>query len=350
MSRKHMRLPNGFGQITELKNRRLRNPFRAMVTVGKPEEGRPICKLLQPVAYFKTYNEAYKALLIYNSSKSVISNLTVKELHDEWFEQYKDGVAIGTVASMNNAWGFVNIKDIKISMVRTSDIRDCIERDEIAGSTKKIMKILLNLMFDYALRMEYIDHNCVSTYKIPKNVTKKLADNYKAHKDYTPDEISMLWEHSSEVTPRLILIQIYSGWRPIELVNLKLENINIKDGYMIGGTKTKSGTNRMVPIHSKIKGLVEEAMTYASSIGLKTLCKSYDAMSYSFKKMKDELNISRDHSLHDGRVTFVTLAKESGVDEYAIKRIVGHSIADLTERVYTRRTFAWLKEEIEKIK
>lgn len=32
---KRRRLPNGFGQISEIKNRNLRKPFRAMVTVGK---------------------------------------------------------------------------------------------------------------------------------------------------------------------------------------------------------------------------------------------------------------------------------------------------------------------------
>ena len=32
---KRMRLPNGFGQISQLKGNNLRKPFRAMVTVGK---------------------------------------------------------------------------------------------------------------------------------------------------------------------------------------------------------------------------------------------------------------------------------------------------------------------------
>ena len=54
--RRHARLPNGFGQITELRGRNLRKPFRVMVTVGVNPEGKPIVKLLQPVAYFKTYN------------------------------------------------------------------------------------------------------------------------------------------------------------------------------------------------------------------------------------------------------------------------------------------------------
>ena len=36
--------------------------------------------------------------------------------------------------------------------------------------------------------------------------------------------------------------------------------------------------------------------------------------------------------------------------DYAIKYMVGHKISGITEKVYTRREFAWLREEIEKIK
>lgn len=36
--------------------------------------------------------------------------------------------------------------------------------------------------------------------------------------------------------------------------------------------------------------------------------------------------------------------------EYALKRIVGHSIKDLTEKTYTKRNIEWLNREIEKIK
>ena len=61
------RLPNGFGQITEIKTGNLRNPFRVMVTVGKNEEGRPICKPLRPQAYFATYNEAYSSFAGFSS-------------------------------------------------------------------------------------------------------------------------------------------------------------------------------------------------------------------------------------------------------------------------------------------
>lgn len=38
------------------------------------------------------------------------------------------------------------------------------------------------------------------------------------------------------------------------------------------------------------------------------------------------------------------------MDEYALKRIVGHSISDITERVYSKRGVEWLKRKIEKNK
>jgi len=49
--RKRMRLPNGFGRITKISNKRLRNPYRVTVTVGTDMNGRPIGKLLKPKAY-----------------------------------------------------------------------------------------------------------------------------------------------------------------------------------------------------------------------------------------------------------------------------------------------------------
>lgn len=67
-----------------------------------------------------------------------------------------------------------------------------------------------------------------------------------------------------------------------------------------------------------------------------------------FLRVMKKIGIS-DHRPHDGRKDFITRAKKAGCDEYAIKRIVGHSISDLTERVYTERDLDWLKKEIKKI-
>ena len=66
--------------------------------------------------------------------------------------------------------------------------------------------------------------------------------------------------------------------------------------------------------------------------------------------IRDELKLNPEHRPHDGRKHFVTAAKKAGVDEYAIKYMVGHKFSDITEKVYTQREFEWLKTEIEKIR
>lgn len=53
-------------------------------------------------------------------------------------------------------------------------------------------------------------------------------------------------------------------------------------------------------------------------------------------------------SVPKNRHTFITKAKESGLNEYILKLIVGHTIKNITERVYTHRELEDLKKEIEK--
>ena len=88
-----------------------------------------------------------------------------------------------------------------------------------------------------------------------------------------------------------------------------------------------------------------DATTHRSNIKL-----TYDKYQKRFTKIIQELNLNPDHRAHDPRHHFVTIAKKYNVNEYAIKYIIGHKIADLTESTYTDRDIEWLKSEIEKIK
>ena len=42
------------------------------------------------------------------------------------------------------------------------------------------------------------------------------------------------------------------------------------------------------------------------------------------------------------------VSEKENVNEYTLKRLVGHHISDVTENVYTDRPISWLREEIEK--
>lgn len=125
-TRKHnrrRRLPNGFGQITEIKNGNLRKPFRVMVTVGKNEEGRPICKPLRPQAYFATYNEAYQALLDFRRNPFDLgSSTTLKDLYERWYKTRIGKVSRFTLARYRTSWDYSSsIQNKRVCEIRISD-------------------------------------------------------------------------------------------------------------------------------------------------------------------------------------------------------------------------------------
>lgn len=349
---KRMRLPNGFGQISEIKGRKLRKPFRAMVTVGKTPEGRPICKTLKPVGYFKTYNEAYSALQEYNKDPFAIDKTcTMDELYKRWFKEYQEkGRSESAITTARLCWEYCrSIYSLQVPLVRVKHMKACIEGNLEKKPTKfyqQKIKILLKQLLDYAIELELVDHNWANDIR---NIEENPANYTVEHRPFADDEIAKLWNSTEEIA-KMTLIQCYSGWRPQELILLKISNVDLTEWSFTGGMKTANGTSRKIPIHTRIRPLVKEAYEKAQETGSEYLFpyRNYDSYRHFFLKAIKRIGID-DHKPHDGRKHFVTMAKKSGCDEYAIKRIVGHSISDLTERVYTERDLDWLRKEIEKI-
>lgn len=229
---------------------------------------------------------------------------------------------------------------------------------------KNQIKSLFNLMLDYALEYELVDRNYSRTFNLSEETIKEIVTVKNKHIPFTDEEMDLLWKHADDkMLVDVLLIQCYSGWRPQELGLLELKNVDLENWTFRGGIKTDAGTDRVVPIHSKIRHLVERKYKEAQELGSlyllnyvnsnarsKNTALTYARYQKGFGMIRDELNLNPEHRPHDGRKHFVTMAKKYGVDEYAIKYMVGHKISDITEKVYTQREFEWLKDEIEKIK
>ena len=373
-SNKRRRLPNGFGQISEIKNRNLRNPFRAMVTVGKTPEGKPICKPLRPESYFATYNNAYAALVEYNKNPYDLEpSITMQELYDKWLPEYEKTVK--STKSVTSAWAYCSgVYKMRVMDIRARHVKGCMEEgvaiirgkeQHPSATMKNQIKSLFNMMLDYALEYELVDRNYSRTFNLTEETVKEIQSVKKEHIAFTDEEMDLLWANiSNKQGIDILLIQCYSGWRPQELGLLELKDVDLENWTFRGGMKTDAGENRVVPIHSRIQDLVlrkyQEAETLGSPYLLnwtdpnnrnkKNLKLTYARYQKALERIRDELKLNPNHRPHDGRTHFVTMAKRYGVDEYAIKYMVGHKISDITEKVYTRREFAWLREEIEKIK
>lgn len=368
------KLPNGFGQISEIKNRNLRNRFRVMVTVGKTSEGKPISKLLKPNAYFKTYNEAYEALVEYNKNPYDLntSSITMTELYEKWSKEYLKTVATSNVRSIQSAWNYCSVLyEMRVADVRAKHLKKCIDGASREGkgkiiqasaNTKSRIKSIFNLMFDYANENDLVEKNYARTFNVSDKILKEVEEVKRGHISFTDKEMEILWKNVDKIPyVDVILIQCYSGWRPQELGLIELNRVDLNNWVFAGGMKTDAGMNRLVPIHSKIRPLIKKRYEEAININSKYLINctdsqrkndikmTYDKYRHRFRSIRDKLNLNPEHRAHDPRKQFITMAKRYNLDEYAIKYIAGHRISDITEKIYTDRTVQWLKDEMEKI-
>lgn len=349
ISTKRKKLPNGFGQISFLKGRNLRKPYRVMITVSKTDLGRPVCKIL---SYHKTYNEAYEALIAYHKDPyKVESNITMKELFEKWKNEYNG--AHSYYLSLKSGWAYCSeIYNIQVKDIRARHIKACLENGIVIRDGKTItpschmqqmIKNILSALLDYAVIYDLVDHNYAKDIDVAKIAERSEPTTKKTHSAFNRDDLKLMQTTDSPLS-KMITVQCYTGMRPQEICKIKRKDLNITDWYMIGGMKTKNGKNRIIPIHEDIREIILEF--YEKSEGKEYLfpLTSYKGYWISFTKFMPN------HLPHDPRKTFVTYAKKSKMDEYAIKRIVGHKISDVTEAVYTERGLDWLHEELQKIK
>ena len=181
-SKKRMRLPNGFGSITQLKQKNLRNSFWVRVCVGRNELGKPILKPLKPRATFPTYNEAYAALVEYNRNPyDLDDDISVKELYDRWTEDYFSTISEAYQRTIRSSWAFCSsIYNMRAKDLRARHIKGCMDegfRIETQGKkkgqqifasagTKARIKSMFNLMLDYALEYEIVPMNYARTFDV----------------------------------------------------------------------------------------------------------------------------------------------------------------------------------------
>lgn len=196
--------------------------------------------------------------------------------------------------------------------IRPNHLESTIKDANVGDATKSRMKSMYNMLYRYALKYDIIDKNYA-----------ELCDGIKVEKlrhktSFTQEEIKQLWQLEEENFPfaDMILFAIYSGFRPIEMTMIKTKDIYLDKGYIIGGTKTAAGKNRVVPIHSKIKKIVENRY----DINNEFLFMDYNMMERKVSKLTYDkyrgrfeevmLMLKTNHTPHETRHSFIIYTKK----------------------------------------
>ena len=189
------------------------------------------------------------------------------------------------------------------------------------------------------------------------------------HFPFSQEELDILWQNSEDRYVQFVLMGIYSGVRPGELLNLKKEDVHLDENYFFIRTAKNENSIRAVPIHKIVKPFYHEWLNINTDSeylinklnGKKLATKSdYNTflISYWNKTLKNLgiLEYTRldgttcQHKPHDIRTTFATRWAEQGLNPVFADKIKGHSTGKISIDVYTKPFIESLLKEINKLK
>lgn len=334
-----MKMPNGYGSVYKLSGKR-RHPWAARKTVGWNDKGQPMYLY---VGYYSTRSEALNALARYNDHpfEKGSDQYTLAEIYDKWSAKKYEEVSHSNVTGYKAAWKLAEpIKDMKMDEIKLDHLEDVCEQSGKNAPTLKKFKILLNQLFDYAVRHEYIlssRRDVVSFLDISKYGNPNKYDRTP----FNREEINALWQAQEDEYVMTVLILIYTGLRIGELLDLRAEDIHLADRWFyVRQSKTDAGI-REVPIAEKIVSLMQH---WLDKGGEHLIGQTYDNYYNVYWK-----RMCPNHKPHDTRHTCVTLLTAAGVDPRIIRSIVGHKGVGVTEAVYTHLDMAAKLEAINKV-
>jgi integrase len=162
--------------------------------------------------------------------------------------------------------------------------------------------------------------------------------------------VNALWEVKDQEWVDSILVFMYSGFRISELLGVKTKDVDLEAGTITGGVKTKNGKNRIVPIHSKIFGIIESKVAEGNEYLFSYNGKQVSSTQYYTFWNEVMQYLGTEHTPHECRHTFRSRLDSAGANKKCIDMMMGHKSKDVGERVYTHKTLSELKEAIELIK
>lgn len=368
------RRPNNTGTVVKLSGKR-RNPYCARVMSDERDiitgKKKQVC-----IGTFATREEALNALSIYSLKRS--SSITNEEarnlapdLYDKiqektqkrvptFYEIYQilDDEEFSKLSkSARNGYSswikrFENIHNRQINTITLADLQFIFDNDGAANGTQAHMKVLCSKIFEYAVIHQFISRDFDYTSYIRIAEFKQSTKHYP----FTVDEVKKLQSVDTSEA-HILLIYIYTGLRAGELLHISRDNIHIDEkcdddgterliSYIVTGSKTAAGKNRIVPIHNDIKQFVIDELLKPDK---RLIDCTYASLNNTILATANGY-LKATHTMHDTRQTFASLCQLSKVDVYARKKILGHKLKDITFDIYTTASKNKLWTEINKIK
>ena len=284
----------------------------------------------------------------------------LKLLYKQWENHHSKKLSAAGKNSYHYAWKHLDyFKDRQLSSITLDELQNLM--DALSGKSKSLqekVQTLIGQLYQFFMLFGYVNIN-YAPYLILNGYDKR------EYIPLSPDEIRLLFRHSHRSDPigqtsKIILILIFTGWRPEELFSMQKDAVHLKERYFISGSKTEVGKNRIMPIATCIYPFVVDFWMKArpgetlikSSTGKKVSLNNWRKR--DFYPCMRELGINKPDDPHRikpyaMRHTFATLAYQAGVKPDLLIKMIGHTNIKFTSKVYIHNNIAEYAREIQKV-
>jgi integrase/recombinase XerC len=251
---------------------------------------------------------------------------------------------------------FVFAKDegYTIESVDTNLIRNFLRYEVVKGISKRSNQrriIALRRYYEWLLKYKYIKYNPFISIKTPKNDINLPSFLHEEEVETLIEADAKREDFFAKRDHAIIILLYASGLRVSELVNLKLQDVNLRHRSMrILG---KGRKERIVPFSNVALEAINDYLQNCRNLILEKnqIDKPTNAMflnnkgeqitsrgvQYILKKVEDKTGVHLDLHPHKMRHTFATHLLEKGADLRTIQELLGHASLETTQ-VYTHVT------------
>lgn len=358
-----MRLPNGYGSVSKLPGKR-RRPWRVRRTLGWEitPDGKNRQKT-QNIGFYATKAEALAALAAFNANPNDYSGITFAEVYNRSSAERFREIADISVARYDKAFRRCEkFHERRFVEVRLPELQDVIDSTP-TPSTQRAVKVMLQMMYDYAVRCEIIGRD---QHTVDFLATSKTETKTSIHYRFTADEIALLWNAAEDPIVQEVLMLIYSGVRPGELYALDAADVDLEERSFRIRKGKNNNAQRVVPIHHKTLPFFAarvaagtEKLFPAAFEKNGFLYNHGGFFDYKWTPALDRAGAllyvdadgeERRHLPDDTRHTFTSMWMEQKLNEVYRRKIQGHSGRGVGEQFYSHISFEELRDELDKLR
>lgn len=301
---------------------------------------------------FGTKREAVQALAELRQTGPKEKRVTFRQAYDLWLPTH-DGKA-STIQSYRSAihwlepiW-FMPFADIGIE-----DVQACIDDCPRSRRTKDLIRTVVSQVYDFGIPRKIVPD------KVNLGRFLRVTGDYGTREALPMSYLDTLKKHIGIVPGAdFIVAQCYLGFRPTEMLALKVSDYNAAERAFVGGTKTEAGRNRTVTVSPKIMPIIEQHLAgkspadyvFSDENGRRMSDAAYREIFYAALEacgLPNAVTVTagataHQYSPHSCRHTFATMLKGiAGADKDKLE-LIGHANPEML-RYYQEVSYADLR-------